>query len=74
MGNQRRLEETSRLIDSLDQFLAQSYQAGVPRGFLTQIKPQLEPGNEKPDQIFTYIRTIYRASPKLGRDAAGPFS
>lgn len=64
MGNQRRFEEMSRLIDSIDQFLAQSHQAGESRGFLTQIKPQLEPGREKPDQTFTHIRAIYRTSPQ----------
>jgi hypothetical protein len=70
MGSQRRFEETSRLIDSLDQFLAQSHKAGESRGFLTQIKPQLEPGRQKPDQTFTHIRSIYRTSPKQAWGAA----
>jgi hypothetical protein len=71
MGNQRRFEETSRLIDSLDQYLARCHLEGNPRGFLTQIKPQLEPGRDNSDEIFTHIRTIYRGAPKQNWDDAG---
>jgi len=64
MGSQRRFEETSRLIDSLDRYLNQSHREGNSLGYLTRIAPQLEPGVEKPDEIYTHIRTIYRGGPK----------
>jgi hypothetical protein len=59
MGSQRRFEETSRLIDSLDQF---------SDGTLIEIKPQLESGREKPDHTFTHIHTIYRPWKQKGSE------
>lgn len=55
MGSQRRYEEVSRLIDSIDRYLA-----GAQRGMLMKIAPRLEPGRADPDSIFTYIRTYFR--------------
>jgi len=43
IGSQRRYEETSRLIDSLDTFLTHQKAAGTPRGLLRRIEPVIEP-------------------------------
>jgi hypothetical protein len=64
MGSQRRLEESSRLIDSLDRYLADCHAGGNSRGFLAKISPRLEPDHDNPDHTFTYIRTIYFSAPK----------
>jgi hypothetical protein len=55
MGSQRRLEETSRLVDSLDRYSNRT---------LFEIHARLEPGTKKPDQTFTYIRAEYNTSSK----------
>jgi hypothetical protein len=53
MGSQRRLEETSRLVDSLDKYSNRT---------LSRINAELEPGRQKPDQTFSYVSAEYKAS------------
>lgn len=62
MGSQRRFEETSRLIDGIDHYLYDRHQDGKSCGFLTKIKPQLEPARAKPDETVTFIRTFYQSA------------
>ncbi|QYE33031.1 hypothetical protein KZX46_02535 (plasmid) [Polymorphobacter sp. PAMC 29334] len=59
IGQQRRFEETSRLIDSLDRYLAGCFSRGQPRGMLMGIKPQLRPGIADPSDVFTHIVTVF---------------
>ena len=60
MGSQRRLEETSRMVDALDKLQRKSNATSAPLGKLLEIKPRLEqrrdgqPGNE------SYIRAYWR--------------
>lgn len=64
MGSQRRFEETSRLIDSIDGYLANSHHGdGKSLGLLTKIKPRIEPARDGTPETFTYIRTIFRSAP-----------
>lgn len=61
MGSQRRHEEVSRLIDSIDIYLSNSYrERGEVNGFLTKISPRLEPSRNDPERTETYIRAIHR--------------
>jgi len=57
IGSQRRYEETSRLIDSLDKYLGNEHRRGNDLGRLVNIKPRIEPlrGSTTGDTI-TYIR------------------
>ncbi|MGB3244057.1 MAG: hypothetical protein WBB25_05960 [Sulfitobacter sp.] len=60
MGSQRRYEETSRLIDSVDSYLSNEHrERGNSRGFLSGIKPKVEPFRMNSDETVTYIRTRY---------------
>ena len=59
IGEQRRFEETSRLIDSLDRYLAGCFLRKQPQGMLMGIKPKLRPGLADPSQVFTHIVTYY---------------
>lgn len=61
MGSQRRHEEVSRLIDSIDIYLSNSYrERGEANGYLTKISPRLEPSRNDPELTETYIRAIHR--------------
>lgn len=63
MGSQRRYEETSRLIDSVDKYLSGSFrERGENRGMLAGIEPRSEPyrdtgGATDGNEVVTYIRT-----------------
>ena len=58
MGSQRRYEETSRLIDAVDAYLGNAYrQRGEKLGYLTKIKPRIEPHRIQTGKTVTYIRT-----------------
>ncbi|MDJ0391523.1 hypothetical protein QMO56_25805 [Roseomonas sp. E05] len=67
MGSQRRFEESSRLIDGLDSFLADSHAQGNSRGFLSKIAPRLEPARDDPSKTYTFIRVLYH--PSASKDA-----
>src|SRR6266850_3048988 len=66
MGSQRRYEETSRLVDRLDQYLAGQYRRGKSLGYLRHITARVEP--LRPDQaskdIVGYIRTNLSGDPE----------
>lgn len=69
IGSQRRYEETSRLVDRIDQHLKREHQRGNSIGLVGKIQPRLEP--LRPDgenDTIGYIRTIYSTDPKW-RDA-----
>ncbi|HOV02974.1 MAG TPA: hypothetical protein PLG99_01090 [Kaistiaceae bacterium] len=59
MGSQRRYEEVSRLIESVDGYLAAKKAAGESRGFLGDIKPRLEPSRVTAGKNATYIGADY---------------
>jgi hypothetical protein len=66
IGNQRRYEETSRLVDRLDQYLQREHQRGNSIGMLAKIEPRVEPLRPDPDKgIIAYIRTIFATGPKF---------
>lgn len=55
MGSQRRYEEVSRLVDSLDK-----YAHNTPdKGFLTKIRARLEPPRGKIEKDVSYIRVLH---------------
>ena len=56
MGSQRRLEETSRLIDALDGFQYSEFKAGRPLGRLRQIEPRLITNEIESNEPHAYIR------------------
>ena len=56
MGNQRRYEEVSRLVDALDKFAH-----NVPgKGILTKIRARLEPPRGKNEKDVSYIRVLHK--------------
>ena len=58
MGSQRRYEETSRLIDAIDQYLGNSSRLrNDHKGDLRDIRPHEEPSRTDPKTYFTYIGT-----------------
>ena len=57
IGSQRRYEETSRLIDSLDTYLTHQADAGTPQGLIRGIDPVMEPLRAERTGIISYIRT-----------------
>ena len=59
IGEQRRYEETSRLVDSLDRYLAGCFLRNEPQGMLMGIRPKLRPGLADPSEVFTHIVTYY---------------
>jgi hypothetical protein len=56
MGSQRRLEETSRLIDALDSFQYSEFKAGRPLGLFRKIEPRLIPPGDDGAEPDVYIR------------------
>ena len=60
MGSQRRLEETSRLIDGLDVCLKVNYAEQNALGTLSKIAPRLEAARDGTQQTYTYIRAYHR--------------
>ncbi|MBM3649237.1 MAG: hypothetical protein FJX11_15740 [Alphaproteobacteria bacterium] len=66
MGSQRRYEESSRLIDSLDRYLAVEHRAGRSQGMLRNIKARVEPLRAAPasNDIVGYIRTVFSTGPQ----------
>lgn len=65
MGSQRRYEETSRLIDRLDQYLVRRRDRGSSLGILCNIKVRVEPlrGSDSLRDTVRYIRTVYTGAP-----------
>ena len=60
MGNQRRFEEVSRLIDAIDTYLSNSFRKrGEKLGYLAKIKPRLELCRTSVGDDVTYIRTLH---------------
>jgi hypothetical protein len=61
MGDQRRYEETSRLIDSLDRYLVNQNAGGNDLGRLRNIKVRVEPlrSDRSSKDIVGFIRTAY---------------
>jgi hypothetical protein len=66
MGSQRRYEETSRLVDSLDRHLVGQHHAGNSIGMLLNIKTRVEPLTSAvpTTEIVGYIRTVFKPDPK----------
>jgi hypothetical protein len=66
MGSQRRYEETSRLVDSLDRHLVRQHHAGNSIGMLLNIKTRVEPlvSAVPTTDIVGYIRTVFKEDPK----------
>lgn len=66
IGNQRRYEETSRLVDRLDQYLQRQHLKGNSIGMLARVEPRVEPLRPDPAKgIIAYIRTIFSTDPKF---------
>jgi hypothetical protein len=64
IGSQRRYEETSRLIDSLDQYQFNENAAGRPKGLLSAIEVRVEPLRfSSRGEHVGYIRTIFSRPP-----------
>lgn len=60
MGSQRRYEETSRLIDSLDALLTNAHEKGEEKlGLLRRIKPKMEPARVDEGSNVSYIGAKY---------------
>ena len=59
MGNQRRYEETSLLIDGIDSYLNQSRQSGHDQGLLRRIKPESVPHHSDDARSVTFIGATY---------------
>ena len=57
IGSQRRYEETSRLIDSLDGFLSHQPADATPDGLLRRIDPVIEPLRSAAGGTIAYIDT-----------------
>lgn len=63
MGDQRRFEETSRLIDRIDTHLGAEHDRGVASGLLTRIKAADEPDRTDPNGIVPFVTTHYLPAP-----------
>lgn len=57
IGSQRRYEETSRVIDSIDTFLTHQKAANVPLGLVRFIDPKIEPLRGEAVGTIAYIET-----------------
>ena len=57
IGSQRRYEETSRLIDSIDTFLTHQKADNAPQGLLRRIDPVIEPLRSAAGGTIAYIDT-----------------
>jgi hypothetical protein len=66
MGSQRRYEETSRLVDSLDRLLVHDHRDGRSRGMLSNIKVRVEPlrALQASNAIVGYIRAFFSEGPR----------
>ncbi len=66
IGSQRRYEETSRLVDRLDQYLQRQHARGNSIGMLSKIRPRVEPLRPDPGKgIIAYIRTVFSTGPRF---------
>lgn len=66
IGSQRRYEETSRLVDRLDQYLQRQHARGNSLGMLSKIRPRVEPLRPNPASgIIAYIRTVFSTGPRF---------
>lgn len=63
MGDQRRFEETSRLIDKIDKHLEAEHGRGVASGMLAGIRAADEPSRTEPGGIVPYVTTHYLPGP-----------
>lgn len=68
IGSQRRYEETSRLIDSLDMYLTHQVGAGTPQGLIRGIDPVIEPLRADRGGTISYIESRLIDAP----EAASP--
>lgn len=59
MGSQRRLEETSRIIDALDSFQHAEFKAGRPLGFFRKIEPRFIPPETVGSEPDAYVRATF---------------
>ena len=59
MGSQRRLEETSRMIDALDSYQFSEFKAGRKLGFFRKIEPRLIPVDTVASEPEAYIRATF---------------
>ncbi len=59
MGSQRRLEESSHLIDALDSFQYAEFKAGRPLGFFRKIEPRLTPPETEGGEPDAYVRATF---------------
>ncbi len=59
MGNQRRYEETSQVIDGIDSYLTRSRQAGRDKGAVRRIEPESVPHHSDDARSVTYIGATY---------------
>ena len=57
IGSQRRYEETSRLIDSLDTYLTHEADAGTAKGLIRDIEPVMEPLRADRGGTICYIES-----------------
>lgn len=74
IGNQRRYEETSRLIDQLDRYLFTEEARGDSKGRLRDIEVRVEPlRTPSKSEIVGYIETIFTGSPERPRRHAFRF-
>lgn len=64
MGEQRRYEEVSRLVESLDK-----YTKTTDKGILTKIRARMEPAKYEKDETISYIRAYYRNKEATESDA-----
>ena len=67
MGDQRRFEETGRLIDKIDAFLVAQTARDAPQGKLVGVKAAMEPLRSEPAKSVPYIET--RFLPPSGSEA-----
>jgi len=55
MGNQRRFEETARLVDRVETYLDKDRRAGGVKGTLEDIAARAEPSMSEDDDVVSYI-------------------
>ena len=69
MGNQRRYEEVSRLIDVLDKHAHDSSSAGnTDNGRLSRIRSRLEPNQTPGQKDRSYIKVTHSVKKQCGSD------
>ena len=65
MGSQRRFEETSRLVDSIDNYLSHSHRSeGQSKGYLTKIRPRLEQARDETNEDLHLYSNLLPVEPQ----------